>query len=524
MLTVMLVAVDIIQIQASVLIVVLMLRSQSVTPARAGIITYLAATAAWSGLAIHWQLTSFANPPGNRAWMLVVVAVLISGVRVAARGLEEPRWRPSRKYLVGLMIHPLAMFVIAAVPAWHGFVVTVDSAGHASYEAGYWIHAAVSYVLLFTAGVRFVRARSGIRALVDRSAVVTLLPWTLPFFATVISVIHERASGPEFTPVAFILTTLLIGRAMLYDGLAEIVPIARVHVFESFADAIFVVDSTWCLVDANARALRLLGEDREASEVAGTRLDVLSPEVSHMCLFNGEHDIEVAGNKLVMGVRRSPLKDVKGRTVGALIHVRDITVDVLQRRELVRVRDALADEAMINEALRAELAEQVVRDAGTGLHNRRFVFEALPAMAATCEREESPLSVVMLDVDRFKSVNDTYGHTVGDRVLQEIAVALDEAADGAVVARFGGEEFLVLLPGIATGEAVARAEALRAACASVEVPIRDGTVRVTVSAGVATGMPGLIDVAALIDHADGALYDAKDSGRNRVCAARVVLA
>jgi len=522
MLTIALVTADVIQIQAALVIVVLMLRSKPVTPARAGIMTYLVATAAWSVLAIHWQLTSFADPATNRAWTLFVVAVLVSGVRVAARGLEDPKWRPSRGYLASLVIHPLATLAIAAVPAWHGLIVSVDSAGQTSYGAGFWVHAAVSYVLILASGLRFLHARSKIRALLGRSAIVTLLPWSLPVIVNFITVVHERASGPEFTPIAFIVTTVLIGRAMLLDGLAEIVPIARVHVFESFADAIFVVDSTWCLVDANARALRLLGEDREVSEIVGMRLDDLSPEVSHMCLFNGEHDIKVRGNKLVMGVRRSPLKDVKGRAVGALIHVRDITVDVIQRRELVRVRDALSDEAMINEALRAELAEQVVRDSGTGLHNRRFVFEVLPEMVAMCERDGTPLSIVMLDVDRFKLVNDTYGHTVGDRVLQSIASALDEAAQGAIVARFGGEEFVALLPGVATDEAVARAEALRAACAVIAVPIRDGVIEVTLSAGVATGLPGSIDFAALIDRADGALYRAKNAGRNRVCTAVAV--
>jgi len=524
MLTVALVAADILQFQAAAVIIVLMLRAQPLTPARFGIMTYLGATAGWSAIAVHWQLTSYANPQANRAWIVFVVAVLISGARIAARGLEEPRWRPSRKYLVGVVIHPLVMLPIAAVPAWHGLIVSVDSAGQSSYGAAYWIHASVSFVLLFTAGVRFVRARSGIRALMGRSALVTLLPWTLPFLVNVLTLWDDRASGPEFTPVAFLVTAILIGRAMIHDGLAEIVPIARVHVFESFADAIFVVDSTWCLVDANARALRLLGEDRDASEIAGMRLDDLSPEVSQMCLFNGEHDIVLAGNKLVMGVRRSPLKDVKGRTVGALVHVRDVTVDVLQRRELVRVRDALADEALINEALRAELAEQVVRDVGTGLHNRRFVFEVLPEMVAQCELEGSPMSVVAIDVDHFKAVNDTYGHTVGDRVLQAIATALDEAARGAIVARFGGEEFVALLPGVPSDEAIAVAEELRVACASVGVPSRNGAIEVTLSAGVATALPGSIDMNALFERADAALYRAKDSGRNRVCAAPSVLA
>ena len=95
---------------------------------------------------------------------------------------------------------------------------------------------------------------------------------------------------------------------------------------------------------------------------------------------------------------------------------------------------------------------------------------------------------------------------------------MEEAAEGSVVTRFGGEEFLVLMPGASARDAVDRAEAIRAACSSVEIPTREGAITITLSAGVATSEPGRIDTAALIDAADGALYDAKNLGRNRVCA------
>ena len=522
MLSVMLIIVYVADIQVSALLIFMILRSQRLTPARAALIGYLGATAMWSAIAIHWQLSSTPDAVITQALILPVVAVLVSAVRLAARGLEDPKWRPSRSYVVSLLAHPFVMIVLAAVAPWHGFLVTVDASGKASYATGFWIHAAVSYALVASAGVRFVRARSKIRAISRYSAARTFLPWSLPFIANAITVSDQGAGGPEFTPIAFLITVVIIARVFVQDGLADIVPIARLHVFESFTDAILVVDSDGCLVDANARALRLLGEERDVSEIAGTRLDTLSTAVSDMCQFNGEHDIDVAGNSLVMSVRRSPLRDVRGQTVGALIHVRDITVDVVQRRELVRVRDALADEAMVNEALRAELAEQVVRDAGTGLHNRRFVFETMPLMAEACDRKGEPFSVIALDVDRFKEVNDTHGHAVGDRTLQAIATALVERSSGATVARIGGEEFVVLLPGSTTGEAVARAEDLRAACAAIEILTREGSISVTLSAGVATAEPGSTDFTSLLDAADGALYDAKNGGRNRVCSAAAV--
>ncbi len=506
------------EIQVSFLLVVVMLRAQRLTTARVALVVYLLGTAAWSAVEIAWELSGKRDVGVIQACVVVVVAVVVAAARVSARALANPSWHPNARDYVNLAIHPVAMLVIALVPAWHGFLVTVDASGKASYAMGFWIHAAVSYALLVSAGIRFLRARSGIRAISSYSTLRVFLPWSAPFIASGITVVHSGPGGPELTPLAFLLTAAVIGRAVVKDGLAGVVPIARVHVFESFTDAIFVVDSEWRLVDANARALRLLGERRPVVEIASTKLVDLSEEIARICSVNGEHDIELAGNKLVVGVRQSPLNDARGRKVGALVHVRDITVDVLQRRELVRMRDALADEAMVNEELRVELAEQVVRDAGTGLRNRRFALEALPVMAVNCDREGEPLSLVMLDLDDFKAVNDTYGHPVGDRALRVIGSAMEEAAEGSVVTRFGGEEFLVLMPGASARDAVNRAEAIRAACSSVEIPTREGAITITLSAGVATSEPGRIDTAALIDAADGALYDAKNLGRNRVCA------
>jgi len=505
------------EIQVSLLLVVVMLRAQKLTIARGALVVYLLGTATWSAIEIAWELSRDRNVGDTQAWVVVVVAVVVAAARVSARALANPRWHPNSRDYVNLAIHPVAMLVIALVPAWHGFLVTVGASGESSFAMGFWIHVAVSYALLVSAGIRFIRVRGGISALSSYSTLHVFLPWSVPFIAGGITVVHSGPGGPELTPLAFLFTAAVIGRAVVKDGLAGVVPIARVHVFESFTDAIFVVDSEWRLVDANARALRLLGESRPAVEIASTKLAELSADVARICRVNGEHDIEVAGNKLIVGVSQSPLVDARGRSVGALIHVRDITVDVLQRRELVEASVALAREAMVNEELRAELAEQVVRDAGTGLRNRRFALEALPDMAVNCDREGVPLSVVMLDLDDFKAVNDTYGHAVGDRALGVIGSAMEEAAEGSVVTRFGGEEFLVLMPGVSARDAVDRAEAIRAACSSVEIPTREGAITITVSAGVATSEPGRIDTAALIDAADGALYDAKAGGRNRVC-------
>ncbi|MBW7926543.1 MAG: GGDEF domain-containing protein [Fimbriimonadaceae bacterium] len=165
------------------------------------------------------------------------------------------------------------------------------------------------------------------------------------------------------------------------------------------------------------------------------------------------------------------------------------------------------------QAAQGELIEQARRDSLTGLLNHGAIVSALSRSLAGSECE---VAAIMVDVDRFKRINDLHGHLVGDEVLRSVVGSLAESIREAdTLGRFGGEEFLVVLPGIGIEAAIQVAERMRARVAeSVAV---DG-IPVTVSAGVADSRLAL-DAAALIALADGALYRAKEAGRNRVVAA-----
>jgi diguanylate cyclase (GGDEF)-like protein len=155
----------------------------------------------------------------------------------------------------------------------------------------------------------------------------------------------------------------------------------------------------------------------------------------------------------------------------------------------------------------------------TGISNRRSFDRDLLARFEHSRRYNRPLSTVMIDIDLFKTINDTYGHPVGDRVLRSLSKILDRATrQSDVAARLGGEEFCVLLPETPLFEGLQFAEKIRATFASTEHPGGpDGPQRVTLSAGVAAIPNARInDAAALIEAADQALYRAKNNGRNRV--------
>jgi diguanylate cyclase (GGDEF)-like protein len=154
-------------------------------------------------------------------------------------------------------------------------------------------------------------------------------------------------------------------------------------------------------------------------------------------------------------------------------------------------------------------------DTMTGLFNRRGFVEAAHQLMARQAKRGEPVSVLMFDLDHFKSINDSFGHAVGDDALRLFASIIGTTMRANdVIARFGGEEFVAMLPGTMT-EAVGAAERVRLAFEAAALEMEQGRLGATVSIGVASGQPGA-DIDTLIGNADAALYRAKLSGRNRV--------
>jgi len=169
-------------------------------------------------------------------------------------------------------------------------------------------------------------------------------------------------------------------------------------------------------------------------------------------------------------------------------------------------------------AARESLREQATHDSLTGLFNRAALFEQLASELGRRKRHGGSLGVVLIDLDRFKQINDRHGHLVGDQALRAAAKAMQSCTRAYdTIGRFGGEEFIVILPGCDQMNAISHAERMRAALGQISIPFQDGCIRISASFGVTVASPGSDpDACQLIRAADTALYRAKDNGRDRV--------
>ena len=213
----------------------------------------------------------------------------------------------------------------------------------------------------------------------------------------------------------------------------------------------------------------------------------------------------------------------QGETVG-LLHIEypdsATSIPDAARRLATTLAEQLAL-ALGNIQLRETLRNQSIRDAMTGLYNRRFLEESLRREFARAERKETPLALMMIDADHFKKFNDNFGHDGGDYVLQQLGQLLGEfIRESDIACRFGGEEFVLLLPGASAADATMRAKALLTEVRKLKLQIHGKSMgKLTVSIGLALFPDHAADPESLFQIADAALYEAKKTGRDKLVVA-----
>lgn len=290
----------------------------------------------------------------------------------------------------------------------------------------------------------------------------------------------------------------------------DLIPIARDVVLDHIPELVFVLDTHDRILDANQSMERWLGKSKD--ELIGRDpLEVFRewPQMINRILFSTEEtreEIEIPGkhSTTTLELVVTPIRDPKTNQLNGRVIVAH---DVTERKLLVNHLNQLTKKLM----------EQATRDPLTGVFNRRFLAEALDKEIAKAAREAAFISVVMLDVDHFKKFNDTYGHKCGDAVLQDLANFLTEnSRQGDIVCRYGGEEFVILMPNASESDAFERAETWRREYSAKGLHFEGQQLHITFSAGVATHATNNQKSEAILHAADSALYQSKSNGRNQV--------
>lgn len=499
-------------------------------------------------LAVFWDKGAFARRPALTALMFATfVYVFGYALEMAGFALEWKRYALLVEYAGIVAVPPLLLEVVGSfggvgwlrrwevrILTWGLSVATyltfATSGRHELFYAGLAVVpdgplrnlvvdpgpvylALQGYLAVSIFGANVVLIRAWLRS--DRSGrgplftlmVASLLPW----FASLAYLLGWTPWNLDGPPFLLLPLSLLILWSVRTQALTELRPIARDRVVERLRDPVLVLGHDDRIVDVNAAARALLLRIEPAYEPEGRPLAAFDglahwagrPAIAvpkrpseGVLRSTGDRDDELHLDGRVLRAELTEILDGRGRSSGRVLTLHDVTT---------------------YERMQSRLTTLATTDPLTGLPNRRRLFDVARRWIEREGPKGTPLAVVVLDLDHFKHVNDTWGHEAGDRVLRRLAqVIAVEVRSGDMVARLGGEEFVILLPGARVDVARSIAERIRTAIEGTTVHTPQASITVTASLGLAVRTEGAYAFEALLKEADDALYRAKMAGRNRI--------
>ncbi|SFH62496.1 diguanylate cyclase [Planctomicrobium piriforme] len=324
------------------------------------------------------------------------------------------------------------------------------------------------------------------------------------------------------------LTRFILGKTIDASS-TEVLPFYFHSALDGLSEGILVLDYAGQIVFVNNAFLEFSGESREgllqrrAKELPWTWCDAVPGTASTPvpwldAIREGRHRCgqllgikSGAGHKLLL--KAVPITDGKRRPRGALCSLQDVTKLHKKQAETEALLETIRQSSQQIRQQNAELEQLIIRDPATGCLNRRTGLELLEKLWSESLDRQSELACVMVDIDRFRAINDEHGQQLGEKVLRDIAACILQAARaGDVVCRYGGEEFLMLMPRTTLDDAAFLAERIRQSISRLEID----EIKVTASFGVAEWNPEQVSPQDLLDLAERHLSAAKQRGRNQV--------
>jgi diguanylate cyclase (GGDEF)-like protein len=420
------------------------------------------------------------------------------------------------KYLQGLgslviFAVPVITFLLRMTNEWHHLyyrqieIQQFIGVNYMLLTKGPWYYVQSAYILialLLCTGFYYQRYRNSTDD--DRIQFrILLLASVLPYLALLLITVNIGGIGIDYSALILPLSILLVNFSLTRYNFLEIQDLARERVFEDSRAGLILVNRFFRVVDYNEVSIKFFSWFK--ASLKEEQLEILlkaHPDLWESIKNSKERIFHfgVDGKDRSINVNTQIVQN-KEKTVGYLITFEDVTE---------------------RESLKQRLTEIANTDELTGLNNRRRFRECAEVAQQRSRRYHEKLAVLMLDIDFFKKINDSYGHHGGDAVLRDFADLLREVFRGTdIVGRIGGEEFAVVMLNSDAGKAFEKAEAFRKAVAGQTIVFGDKGIRVTVSIGVAELNETTLDFDALINRADHALYQAKHSGRNQTVVANL---
>ncbi|TVQ09350.1 MAG: diguanylate cyclase [Leptolyngbya sp. DLM2.Bin27] len=433
----------------------------------------------------------------------------------------------TRRRLIWLSLWPLINIALVATNAWHRWiwadvVLAAPPSNSAIYSHGPgYIFVLACLYLYSLRGIHLLGRTTLSGGPLHRRQARWLLAGALfPYLGGTLYSLKLTPAGLNLTPMSFMATGLLCFWGLFRMGVFEAIPIAREMLIEHLRDGVIVVDLEQQIVDINPQGRSLTGlKDSAVGRSIHIALSGI-PELLHhydqgtempFCIWIG------SPQTCHITVQMSALRDYRGKTHGRLLVLHDTTHQYLSELELRQANARLRYQLQEIEGLQVKLKTQASRDQLTGLFNRHHLHEMLPQVLRQARQGVYSVAFVMLDIDYFKQVNDTFGHRAGDLLIQAFSqILLMHIQAGETAYRLGGEEFLLILPQATLEGGTQRADYIRQQFNVSAVPWDGTDIRTTVSGGVAVFPDHATQSDDLLHAVDLALYAAKRSGRNQV--------
>lgn len=478
-------------------------------PAAMPLIGVLAGIMLWS----FGYIIEYANSAMDAklfSWDISYIGIVTLPVMLllfASRYTDRGSWiTPLRVGL--LLILPFITLILQWTKEWHNLMyynihLIIDGPFllvEKEYGAWFWVQMLYNYIITLIALAILISRLFRRPALLAEQTVYLIIAVIVPLIANIIYVFHLLPyPHADWTPCGFAISGLALTLALTRHRLLDILPIARDTAIEKMQDGFLVIDSKHRIVDYNAAMREIL--NMGAEDIAGRTLPdrirqqlCRGQDMNNCTEFKTDITLDVNAVPRHFNVNVTAIREKQNHTSNYVLIFHDFT-----ERKLME-----------------EAVKQIAYfDPLTGLPNRNLFSDRAELALEEARRFNRKMGLLIIDVDKFKDINDTYGHDIGDTVLQDTAIRLSGAVRKIdTVSRLGGDEFIVLLPEI-SGDDTIRAVAGRI----MDVMRRNFNCKgqdrpVTVSIGAAIYPDDADDLVSLIKRADMAMYSVKQSGRN----------